>query len=72
MAETPMVRAVLGCVTHADGIQTCGLHVRTPSGDLAFVDLTEDTMDWGRLAWALTEARRLLLAGCVVAPDRPR
>lgn len=41
MPETPILRTVLGVVTHADGRVTCGLHVRNAAGVLALVDTPE-------------------------------
>lgn len=60
MCETPVVRAVFGVVTHADGTTTCGMHVRNADGDLALVHLTAETIDWPRWEWAWHEAQRVL------------
>lgn len=60
MSETPYIRAVLGAVTHADGTTTYGMHVRNADGVLTYVELTAETIDWERWAWAWHEAQRIL------------
>lgn len=60
MSEEPVVRAVLGSVTHADGTTTVGLHFRNAAGELVLSDLTEETIDWARWQWATRQAARVL------------
>jgi hypothetical protein len=60
MDDTPVIRAILGQVVHADGTVTHGLHVPNADGTMVFVDLTAETIDWDRWQWASRTAGTIL------------